>query len=60
MFLNYCDPLRLYGLYDNLAEIDTFILLLLFHFVSVFHYFFQYNSIAFFIQVLCLSCEHFF
>ena len=60
MFLNYCYPSRLYGFYDNLGEIDTFILLVLFHLVGIFYYFFQYDSIAFFIHVLCFPCEHFF
>lgn len=33
MFVKCCGPSRLYEFYDNLGEIDTFILLALFHFV---------------------------
>ena len=58
MFVKYCGPLRLFEFYDNLGEIDTFILLILFHSVGIFHYFFQNGSVALFIQILCLSCGH--
>ena len=57
MFVN-CGPLRLYEFHDNLGEIDTFILLTLFHFTGIFHYFFRNDSTALFTQILCLSCGH--
>lgn len=36
---------------------DIFILLTLFHFVDIFYYFFQYDLIALFTEVLCLFVD---
>ena len=59
MFVKYCGPLRLYEFHDKLGEIDTLILLAVFHFVGIFHYFFQidlllylYRSCAFLVDIV--------